>query len=303
MTGRGTEALADAPPSVEIHATRRDVDERLAALFPVHPGASLVEKAIADAARAPGKRLRPLIAILGARDLGWSGPALDVGCALELVHTASLVLDDLPCMDDAATRRGRPALHVAYGEDVATLAAIALLTRAYALAAAAPGLSAEQRVEAVAILSEAVGTRGLVGGQLDDLRGDLACAGRASAVNERKTGALFVAAARLACVMARSPEECRRRFSDFGRHLGHAFQIQDDLLDLEGDPAAMGKPKGKDAGKPTLVRLLGAAEGAAQLRQRVADAARSLRDLPGGGLRVGRLFEMTFKDAVGPAPC
>jgi geranylgeranyl diphosphate synthase, type II len=183
---------------------------------------------------------------------------------------------------------------VTFGEDVAALAAIALLARAYGLLAAAPGLSPGQRVEAVAILSEAVGPAGLVGGQLEDLRGGVPCADRARAVNERKTAALFVAAARLACVVAGSSDVHRERFAEFGRQLGQAFQLLDDLLDLEGDPNAMGKPCGQDLGKPTLVRLLGAATGQAQLREQIATAASTLAGLPNGGARVACLLETVF---------
>ncbi len=298
---RNGSAAAAAPPlQAEIAAARAAIEDRLDALFPSAIGQSLVEAAMREAVRGPAKRLRPLLAVLGARDLGWHGPATDVGCALELVHTASLILDDLPSMDNAATRRGKPAIHVSYGEDVAALATIALLARAYGLVATAPGLSPEQRVEAVAILSEAVGPAGLVGGQLEDLRGGAACADRARAVNERKTAALFVAATRLACVMARSSDACRQRFGDFGRQLGQAFQLLDDLLDLDGNPSAMGKPCGQDAGKPTLVRLLGAKTGQAHLREQIAAASATLAGLPNGAARVACLFETMFEAPKSP---
>jgi geranylgeranyl diphosphate synthase, type II len=295
----GSAAVAGPRLPSEIAAARGAIEERLDALFPPAIGLSLVEAAMREAVQGPGKRLRPLLAVLGARDLGWHGPATDVGCALELVHAASLILDDLPSMDDAPTRRGKPAIHVTFGEDVAALAAIALLARAYGLLAAAPGLSPEQRVAAVAILSEAVGPAGLVGGQLEDLRGGAPCADRARAVNDRKTAALFVAAARLACIVARSTDECSARFAEFGRQLGQAFQILDDLLDLEGDPHAMGKPRGQDLGKPTLVRLLGAATGQAQLREQIATAAATLAGLPNGGARVACLLETVFAPPAG----
>jgi geranylgeranyl diphosphate synthase, type II len=297
----GSAAVAAPPLHAEISDARAAIEERLDALFPPATGQSLVEAAMREAVRGPGKRLRPLLAVLGARDLGWHGPATDAACALELVHTASLILDDLPSMDNAAIRRGKPAIHVTYGEDVAALATIALLARAYGLFASAQGLSPEQRMEAVAVLSEAVGPAGLVGGQLEDLRGGAPCTDRARAVNDRKTAALFVAAARLACVMARSSGECRQRFGDFGRQLGQAFQILDDLLDLEGNPHAMGKPCGQDVAKPTLVRLLGAATIQGHLREQIAAAAATLAGLPNRGARVACLLETIFEAPANPA--
>lgn len=290
----------DLPTHDEVAATRQAVNERLEALFPAAPDFTLVEAAMAEAVRGSGKRLRPLLVIMAARDLGWPGPALDVGCALELVHTASLILDDLPCMDDAKTRRGKPAIHMSFGEDVANLASIALLTRAYGLLAVAPGLSADQRLEMITALSDAIGPQGLVGGQLEDLRGKIACAERAGDVNERKTAALFLAGARMACAMARSSEECRRKLGVFARQLGLAFQLLDDLLDVLGDPSAMGKPGGQDAGKPTLGRVLGTSTAQAHLRKHLDAAGAALAQLPNGGSRVSFLLDTTFRQIAEP---
>jgi geranylgeranyl diphosphate synthase, type II len=298
----GSAAVAAPPLQSEIAEARAAVDARLDSLFPPGAGLSVVEAAMREAVLGQGKRLRPLLAILGARDLGYHGPSLDPACALEIVHTASLIIDDLPSMDNAATRRGRPAIHVTYGEDVATLAAIALLARAYGIVAASPGLAPDQRVEAVTILSDAVGPAGLVGGQLDDLRGGAPCADRARAVNDRKTAALFVAAARLACVMAGSPAPYRDRFVAFGHQLGQAFQLLDDLLDVDGDPAAMGKPVCQDAGKPTLARLLGSTAGAADLGRHVAAASETLAALPNRGARVACLLATMFRPGAAGRP-
>lgn len=281
----------------EVGLLRPVIEKRLADLFPDDPDADLVEAAMREAVCSPGKRLRTLMTVLAARDLGWDGPAsLDAGCAIELVHAASLILDDLPCMDDADMRRGRPAVHVRFGEDVAVLAAIALLTRAYGLVAGAPGLRGDQRAAMVSVLSDAVGTKGLVGGQLADLRGGdgAASPGKAAAVNERKTAALFVAALEMACILGGGSHDCRGRFRTFGRELGQAFQILDDLLDVVGDPALVGKPTGQDAGKPTLIHLLGEEAGWIRLRHHVSAAVTALSGLPNGAERLAGLMDVIF---------
>lgn len=294
----GMDDLARRDPAflAELEGLKAAVDSHLATMFPDHPEIDLVEAAMHAAVRSPGKRLRPLTALLAARDADCDGPAvMHVGAALELVHAASLVLDDLPCMDDATVRRGRPAIHVRFGEDVAVLAAIALLTRAYAAIAESPGLSGEQRAALCAILSDAVGPRGLVGGQLADLRGDGARSpAAAAAVNERKTGALFVAALEMACIVAGLSRDCRGRFRAFGRELGQAFQILDDLLDLSGDAQRLGKPTGQDAGKPTVVRLIGEEAGWRRLDHHLSSAVDTLDDLPNRGRRLAGLIGLIF---------
>lgn len=221
---------------------------------------------MAYALLAPGKRLRPVLTLVVADLFGSRhGAVLDLACAVEMVHACSLVLDDLPAMDDARLRRGRPTAHLAFGEDTAILAAFALFNRAYALLAAA---SAELRLRRYSTadmahhLAQAIGSEGLVGGQALDLESrdqhlDLE---RLEYIHSHKTGALFLAAAELGAMAADARRRDLERVSRYAKNLGLAFQITDDLLDVEGDPGTTGKDSGQDAGKVTFVRLLGAAK-------------------------------------------
>ncbi len=254
------------------------IEARLAELVPVVlAGQQGLEAAMRDSVLAPGKRLRPLISAIVAQDLG--GPldaALDAGCAVEMVHAASLILDDLPCMDDAALRRGRPAIHRGHGEDVAVLASIAMLTEAFAVLARIEGLSAERRNACVGVLASAVGSLGLVGGQYQDLRGGRGprSAQDMSDANGRKTGALFLSAVELGAIVAGATPGQRANLCAFASELGLAFQLLDDLLDLSSDPAAIGKDVGRDVGKSTVVALVGV-ERTQRLVERHMSAARA----------------------------
>ncbi len=213
-----------------------------------------------DSLLSPGKRLRPLITAIVAADLGGStSAAIDAGCAVEMVHAASLILDDLPCMDDAALRRGRPAIHRAHGEDVAVLASIAMLSEAFAVLSRIEALPADRRSAGVGILAAAVGSAGLVAGQFQDLRGGTSprTMGDITDANGRKTGALFSAAVDLGAVVAGAAPSQRRELSAFAAELGLAFQLLDDLLDVSGDTLSTGKDVGQDAGKSTVVALVG----------------------------------------------
>ncbi|MFG1452914.1 polyprenyl synthetase family protein [Xanthobacter sp. V2C-8] len=267
-------------PLQDLSYLRAVVDRRLGLLVPppaIHPAA--LHAAMRHILLAPGKRLRPLLAMAAALQLDASEHAvLDFGCALEMIHAASLIMDDLPCMDDAATRRAWPATHVQFGEDVALLAAIGLLARAFGVAADAPGVSAEARLGAVSTLSLAVGSLGLSGGQLDDLR---PAAGRpvtvTEDVNRRKTGVLFSAAAEIAGRVAGADEARRADLAAFAAHVGRAYQILDDILDATASGAALGKDVGKDAGRATVIAALGAPAARRLLDEHLASAAAASR--------------------------
>ena len=222
-----------------------------------------VHQAMHYALTGAGKRVRPVLTLAVADLFGCrSEPVLDLACAVEMVHACSLVLDDLPAMDDAALRRGRPTVHRVFGESVALLAALALLNRAYALVAEAATRLALRRYtteDVVHHLAAAIGSDGLIGGQALDL---LASPEEMNLdileyIHSHKTGALFMAAGELGAMAA----EARRRdlevIARFAKNLGLAFQISDDLLDVLGTPEETGKDTGKDAGKVTFVKLLG----------------------------------------------
>ena len=256
-----TAAPRASTPESLIRELRSAVETRLGELLPDARGErGGVAAAMRYGVLAPGKRVRPMMVLLAARGLG-ADPRdlLDVACALEMVHAASLFLDDLPCMDDAQLRRNQPTVHVAYGEDVAMLAAVALLACAWRTAAKANGLPPRVRTEMVAVLSDAVGTDGLVAGQYRDLHeaGPQRTAGHAAQTNQQKTGALFTAAFELAALAAGSPRRTRELLREAADALGQAFQLADDLADGELDPAVIGKDCHQDAGKSTLVALVG----------------------------------------------
>lgn len=257
----------------DIRTARGEIERHLAvaAPFETDPLASAARYALL----APGKRLRPLLAMIAGWELDCDDPGLlEAGVALEMVHAASLVLDDLPSMDNAAWRRGRPATHVAYGEDVAILAAIALLSRAYATLSSARCLDAETRCRLVTILAEAVGSGGLATGQLQDLRGNdrLKPIDHILRSNHLKTGVLFIAAIDMACLIAQADEAVCESFRRFASHFGHAFQLLDDLRDGDDIPA-----DGGDLGKATLVSILGHHEVRKRMMAHVAQALDALR--------------------------
>ena len=205
--------------------------------------------------------MRPLAAV-AAGDLARAAreASIAVGVSVEFVHAASLVLDDLPSMDDARRRRGRPALHVAHGVATAQLAAVALLSRAMELAAAAPGMSAPTRARVVAELAAAAGAEGCCAGQAADLAADpkSLVLDDLEAIHSKKTGALFVAAVRGGALAGGAGEATLEALTLFARNLGLAFQITDDLLDLGGDPERMGKDTQRDAHRANFATLLGA---------------------------------------------
>lgn len=232
--------------------------------------------------RLRGAMVRGLCAALGADP----DEGLTVACAVECFHAATLVLDDLPCMDDAATRRGRPALHREFGESTAVLAAESLMMRAVELLTrpGRDGLPADAPAAALLeALADATGSEGLMAGQFLDLQYEDQAVDLQTleAIHARKTGRLFRFCGEAAALLAGADETPRDAAVDYASAIGLAFQISDDLLDAVGDADALGKPTGQDANKATYVTHFGL-EGA---RERLADAvsiARAALDaLPG----------------------
>ncbi len=209
---------------------------------------------------AGGKRIRPVLTLEFARLAGmdWKG-AVPVACALELVHTYSLIHDDLPCMDDDDLRRGKPTNHKVYGETLAVLAGDALQPEAYRLILTAPGLTADQRADCALILAQAAGADGMVGGQVLDTLHAPKTREELTEVHRLKTGAMIAGACKLGVAAAGGEDALRNAAEAYAYQLGMAFQIRDDMLDVVGDEATFGKPIGSDAeeGKVTFVDLLG----------------------------------------------
>jgi geranylgeranyl pyrophosphate synthase len=237
---------------------------------------------------APGKRIRPLLLIAAYRAARGSHEAVyRLACSVELVHAYSLIHDDLPCMDDDVLRRGLPTLHVRYGSGVATLAGASLMPVAIETilsAASAMGCSNDQKRTLVRELARASGGAGMVGGQLRDLRAEGRSVSRSELerIHLGKTARLMEAAVVMGVTAAGGGEELARQLRRFGRHLGLAFQVVDDILDMTGNASVMGKTGRRDEalGKATTPVVLGMTE-ARRLGKELAERAR--RDLEGLG--------------------
>jgi geranylgeranyl diphosphate synthase type II len=239
-----------------------------------------LESAFRHSLFAPGKRLRPMLVLNAAMACGSDiSRAMPAACAVEMVHTYSLIHDDLPAMDDDDLRRGRPTCHVQFDEATAILAGDGLLTLAFEVLArhVQPEGTA---VRCCAELAQAAGFSGMVGGQADDLAAENhgGSIEKLENIHRRKTGALLVASLRLGALTAGATNEQIERLSAYGSKLGLAFQIVDDLLDLQGDSTALGKTIGKDShqGKLTFPALLGEVASRRQARVLIEEAVREL---------------------------
>ena len=209
---------------------------------------------------AGGKRLRPVFVFDFCRMAGGCWPdATPFAAAVEMIHTYSLIHDDLPSMDNDDFRRGRPTNHKVYGEAMAILAGDAMLTSAFGHIADAPNLSAEAKLRAVSYLSRCAGETGMVGGQVLDILAEQRECTEQEILNiqNRKTGALIKAACVLGVMAANGTAEQEFAAMEFADHLGLAFQIRDDMLDVIGDADKLGKATGMDGAKNTFVRLYG----------------------------------------------
>ena len=211
---------------------------------------------------AGGKRIRPFLTLSIAEMFGASvKDAIYYAAALEMVHTYSLIHDDLPCMDNDDFRRGRPSCHKQFGESTALLAGDTLLTEAFNVASKTIGIDADRVVKAITVLAASAGVAGMIGGQVIDLDGEKSGLTDATRLEmyRLKTGALIKAAAQIGCILAGGSEEDEENAIRYGENLGIAFQIIDDILDKEGDEALLGKPIGSDSKneKVTIVDTIG----------------------------------------------
>jgi geranylgeranyl diphosphate synthase type II len=235
---------------------------------------------LADAIRhsllAPGKRLRPLLVLMSCQACGYDHrAALPAACAVEMIHTYSLIHDDLPAMDDDDLRRGRPSCHAKYGEATAILAGDALLAQAFEVLATGTE-PASVAARCCGELARAAGASQLVGGQEDDLHSEHSNLGLAQLerIHRRKTGAMIRVSLRLGGIVGGATDGQLAALDGYGQRLGLAFQIVDDLLDLQGNAAALGKRTGKDSehGKLTFPAVLGADESRRRAEELIAGA-------------------------------
>ena len=248
---------------------------------------------------AGGKRLRPIFVFDFCRMCGadWK-LAVPFAAAVEMIHTYSLIHDDLPCMDDDDYRRGVLTNHKVYGEAIAVLAGDALLTAAFSYLAKAP-FSAQTRIRAVEILSDCAGELGMVGGQVLDMQSEQRRCTEQEVldIQSRKTGALIRAACLLGVLAGGGSEAQLAAASDFASHVGLAFQIRDDMLDVIGNAAELGKATGVDSMKNTFVQLYGTDTCDKMVRAHTKDALTALEVFPDNAYMKQLALQLTDRTA------
>ncbi|MGE5590245.1 MAG: polyprenyl synthetase family protein [Bacillota bacterium] len=254
-------------------------------LPPVGSGSGRLHEAMRYAVLGGGKRLRPALVLAACETVGGDRRrALPVACALEMIHAYSLIHDDLPAMDDDDLRRGRPTVHKAFDEALAILAGDALLTLAFEVLAShgvAGGIDPQTMLRVIGEVAWGAGSQGMVGGQVEDLDAEGATGGdvqRLEHIHRLKTGALFRAAVRAGALVGGAGDDDLEALDAFVRHFGLAFQIADDLLDVSGNAALMGKATGADArlGKLTYPGLLGLEEAQRRAQAEALAATKAL---------------------------
>ena len=294
------EAVGDAGVAMRLDGWRTRIDGVLQAALASHPAAERrLREAMRHAVLLGGKRMRPLLAYATGTAFGADESALDApAAAIELVHAYSLVHDDLPAMDDDALRRGQPTVHVAFDEATAILAGDALQSLAFAVLADAPGCGAPARVAMLRELAVASGAGGMCGGQALDLAATGSSGSTGIEALEHlhalKTGALIRAAVRMGAIAAGADEATRGRLDAYADALGLAFQVRDDLLDVEGESATLGKTAGKDQAQdkatfPALIGLAASRERLAALARVMDDALAPLGERAAALAALGRL--------------
>ncbi len=263
------------------------INNRLDEILPSpHKKPKILHEAMRYSVMAGGKRLRPILALeaynyCGGRDFQ---RIIDPACALELIHSYSLIHDDLPCMDDDELRRGKPTLHKKYSEYIAVLAGDALHALAFEI------LSSATDIRVVREVAKAIGTFGMVGGQVKDVEAE----GKDITLDEinfihiHKTAALISASVKIGAMLAKAPEEKIRDLAKYGDSIGLAFQIVDDILDIEGDKDKLGKPIGSDelSDKATYPKAIGLEQSKKSAAQLIDKAKSYLKDAPKSNLLI-----------------
>lgn len=273
-------------------ARREEVDRELARLIPAETEwPEKLHRAIRHSLFAGGKRLRPILCLAAGETAGAPpGRLLAPAAGLEMIHTYSLIHDDLPALDDDDLRRGVPTCHVVYGEATAILAGDALLTHGLGTLAKYPegGEFAAAKIRVLETVVDAIGTRGMIGGQAADLEAEETHEASESLVmqiHESKTGRLIRASLAVGGILSGATKEVLRALESYGKAVGLAFQIKDDLLDVEADAETLGKTAGKDAaaGKATFPAVWGVERSRTMLHDQVEQAIDAVRNLPGRG--------------------
>lgn len=265
---------------------RKIVEEALQRYLPGEDNIpAAIYKAVRYSVFAGGKRIRPILCLAAVEAVGGDmAPAMPVACALELIHTYSLIHDDLPAMDNDDFRRGKLTCHKVFGEDIAILAGDALLTEAFVLLSRAEKvrLPAERRLAVIQEIAQAAGISGMIGGQtLDVVSGkSVPDENTLYEIHRRKTGALIVAAVKSGAIVSNAREDKIQALAKYGINVGLAFQIADDILNVEGDRELMGKETGSDAvrDKLTYPSLMGVDAAKEKLTKYVDAAIASLSD-------------------------
>lgn len=304
IPARPLAAVATAGHRERLEELRVSVERRLDELSaPRDEETEALSRSVRHSLLAPCKRTRPALLISTAAFFGADEAlALDPACAVEMVHTASLIVDDMPAMDDARLRRGWPANHRVFGEHVATLAAFHLLSSAFGAIARAPGLTGELRARLAACLSDAIGAEGLIGGQLIDLRSTRQHleAGEVETMYTRKTGALLGVAVELgARVAGVDGPAALLRLGDFSRHFGLAFQILDDLKDRFGAAGTIGKDVGQDASKTSFLTHASPREAREEVARLRSASERALSGLGTPGEQLAELSRALLDETAG----
>ena len=285
-----------------IAARQKTVDEALDRWVPAETESpSTIHRAMRYSLFAGGKRIRPLLAIAAANAIADAPPGIEsAACALELVHTYSLIHDDLPALDNDDLRRGRPTCHKIFGEAMAILAGDALLTLAFEVLAKLDSIRAERRIQLVRELAVASGTvGGMIGGQVNDLEGEgqVPTAPLLDSIHRAKTGALLRASVRIGAIYAGASTEQIDALTRFGEHIGLAFQIVDDVLDVEEPSEALGKTAGKDAQqkKITFPAVYGVERSREMAERERVEAHVALQSFGHRAARLGELADLIVR--------
>lgn len=284
--------------------TRRALIDRALAEVAARSGApSVLDGPLRRALGSPGKRVRGILLIAVGEAFGCRAEKLaNAAAAIEMIHASSLILDDLPSMDDAQLRRGAPTLHREFGEDLAILSAVALLNHAYGLIAATHAELAPRRwpmQQVIQRVVDAVGWDGTIAGEAVDLHseGSHLDFDTLEFIHSRKTGALFAAAAAVGGMLANAHPAPLQRIEVFAKNLGLAFQITDDVLDVTSTVATLGKDIGKDEQRLTFVKLAGV-EGARKLSQELVDTSMTAIEGLGAAAKPLRELAVMVRDRV-----